>query len=384
MQTISDITSNGNILFFGRTIIDNKTGGIFFNWSGSGFEVVFEGKRLDAYFCAIETVFPPEGTLWPWISVFVDNNETPAYEIAVDRHEHRVTLFSSEVSERHKIRVVKRSENDKGKVGILGFELDGNFLSPEPVKSKYRLEFIGDSITCGFGNEAKRRDAMFKTEEENGLLTFSAIAAREIGAEYNSICISGIPLCKPSDPQLKLVFPEFPEIESRSFAMEDYYEYTDRLHEEKRGLKNSFTKWDFSRFLPDAIIINLGTNDSSQIKASKNKGAEERHFEARYKEFLYKVRNLNGERPIICCSLGPMDYYLYDNILNAVKEYKQETGDMRIFCHKFGGIFPDVEGYGAQDHPSVLTHKRMGKELAEKLKLWLGSEHGNGAEDTGL
>jgi hypothetical protein len=378
MQKISDITSNDSILFFGRTIIDNETGGVFFNWSGSGFEVVFEGKRLDAYLSAIETVFPPEGTLWPWISVFFDDNETPVKEIAVDRHEHRVTLFSSEVSERHKIRVVKRSENDKGKVGILGFESDGSFLSPEPVKSRYRLEFIGDSITCGFGNEANRRDDMFKTEEENGLSAFSAIAAREIGAEYNSICVSGIPLCKPSDPQFKLVSPDSPENESRSFAMEDYYEYTDRLHEEKRGIKSSFTKWDFSGFLPDAIIINLGTNDSFLIKASKNKEVEERNFETRYKEFLYRVRKLNGQRPIISCTLGPIDYYLYDNILNAVKEYKQETGDMRIFCHKFGGIFPDFEGYGAQGHPSVLTHKRMGKELGEKLKEWLGSEHVNG------
>jgi hypothetical protein len=63
-----------------------------------------------------------------------------------------------------------------------------------------------------------------------------------------------------------------------------------------------------------------------------------------------------------------MDYYLYDNILKAAEEFKRETGDERIFCYKFCGIFPLDEGYGAQDHPSVKTHQKMGRELREKLQ----------------
>lgn len=360
-----------DISFFGRTIVDRQTGAAFFNWSGSGFEIIFEGKKIDACMLAMETVFPPEGILWPWISVFLDDDDKPVKEILLDRPMQFYTLFSSEVNEKHKLRVVKRSENDKGKAGILGFEFVGQILPPEFSEKQYRLEFIGDSITCGFGNESKHRDNLFITKEEDGLSAYSAIAANEMNAEYNSVCVSGIALCKPLDRQLKLPVPDFPDLDVRPTAMEDYYEYTDRLHEEMRGKKGNFKKWDFSRFKPDAIVINLGTNDSYRIKASKDKAAEERHFETRYKDFIYKIRRLNGVEPVICCTLGSMDYYLYDNILKVVEDYKKETKDVRIFCYKFGGIFPENEGYGAQDHPSVKTHQRMGKELSGILKDWL-------------
>ena len=36
------------------------------------------------------------------------------------------------------------------------------------------MEFIGDSITCGFGNEAPHRDSLFDTGEENGWDTWAA------------------------------------------------------------------------------------------------------------------------------------------------------------------------------------------------------------------
>lgn len=371
MISVHDKKVLNSIFFFGRTISDKQSGAVFFNWSGSGFEINFEGKRLDVCLQAIETVFPPEGILWPWISVYVDDSEAPVKDIEIDKHEQLVTLFSSAVSEKHKIKLVKRIENDKGKIGVAGFEFDGELLPSEPRKSRYLLEFIGDSITCGFGNEAKQRDDLFITKEENGNLAYSAIAAKLLGADYSSICVSGIPLCKPLDPQFKLPVPGFPDLDFKPRAMEDSYEYTDRLYEEVCGRDSDFTAWDFSRFIPDAIIINLGTNDSYRIKASKDKAAEERHFESRYKDFIYKVRNLNGPDPVICCTLGSMDYYLFDNILRAAEGYKRETGDEKIFCFKFGGIFPFDEGYGAQAHPSVKTHYRMGKELSGMLQEWL-------------
>lgn len=362
-----------HVSFFGRTLFDPNTKAVFFNWSGSGFEFVFEGKQLAVYLSALDTVFPPEGTLWPWISIFVDDMEKPVAEIEIDRTEKTVTLIADETVHKHAVRVVKRSENDKGKVGITGFEMEGKIVPPQLHGDKLRLEFIGDSITCGFGNEARKRDDRFLTGEENGLTAYCAIAARLLGAEYHNISVSGIPLCRPLDSELKLVFPGFPDLDIKIKAMEDYYEFTDRLHEEMRGRRTDFTKWDFERFKPDAIVINLGTNDSYIIKSSRDRADEERNFEARYKAFIRKIRELNGPQPVIGCTLGSMDYYLYDNILRAVEAHRADTGDARIFSYKFGGIFPLSEGYGAQDHPSALTHERMGRELGTVLKGWLRS-----------
>lgn len=368
MQMLAVNEIEERLLFFGRTIKDEDTGAVFFNWSGSGFEIDFEGKRLDAHLHALETVFPPEGTLWPWISVFVEGESVK--EVYIDKPSQRYTLFASDVSKRRRIRVVKRTENDKGKAGLAGFEADGKILNPTPPEHKKRLEFIGDSITCGYGNEAGHRDDPFTTQEENGLLAYSAIAADILNADYHSICVSGICLCKPADTDLKLTVPGFPELIVNIRAMEDYYAYTDRLHEEARG-KSEFTEWDFSAYRPDAIVVNLGTNDAYRIKAAKDKPREERFFEDRYRAFIEMLRKHNGPLPVICCTLGSMDYYLYDNIKSAAVQYQKDTGDERIFCYKYGGIFPPEEGYGALDHPSVKTNQRMAIELSQALQSWL-------------
>lgn len=364
------ISPKAPVSFFGRTIEDKRTGAVFFNWSGSGFEFGFEGTRLDARLLALETVSPVEGTLWPWVSVYVDDEEKPIKDLAVDNPEQAYTLFSSAAPEKHRIKVVKRSENDKGKVGLLELETDGEISALDCPAHKKRLEFIGDSITCGFGNEAARGDALFSAGEENGQMAYPALTARMMNADYHSVCVSGISLCSPLEPNVKLKVPGFPGLEVSIRAMEDYYEFTDRLFEERRG-ESGFERWDFAKFRPDAVVVNLGTNDSYRIKASVSKAEEERFFEARYKAFIYKIRELNGLAPVICCTLGPMDYYLYDNILRAVGAYKDETSDEKIFCYKFGGIFPIDEGYGAQMHPSVRTHQRMAAEMCEVLKSWL-------------
>lgn len=366
------------VSFFGRTILDEQTGAVFMNWSGSGFEVVFEATRLDVEFLALETVYPTEGALWPCVSVFLDEQETPALELLLDQPSQRCTLFRNETLQKHRIRVVKRTENDKGKVGLFGIEVEGTLLPMEPSGRNTRLEFIGDSITCGFGNEAKTREGVFRSGEQNGLKSYSAVAARLLNADYHNISISGISLCTPLDPDFSLEVPGAAGLRVTIKAMEDYYAYTDRLHEEACGKANCFSKWDFSRFRPDAIIINLGTNDSYRIKAATDKFAEVAHFERRYAAFIRKIRELNGSAPVICCTLGPMDYYLYDNIVEAVRKYKQETSDARVFCYKFGGIYPIEEGFGAGDHPSVKTHRRMGLEMSAQLKPWLRDADGEG------
>ncbi len=357
--------------FFGRTIWDEGAGAMFMNWTGSGFEMVFEAKRVDVSFLAIETVFEPEGVLWPCISVFLDDREKPLAEILLDREAQCCTLFESASPEKHRLRVIKRSENDKGKVGVAGIRVEGELLPIETPAKKLCLEFIGDSITCGFGNEAQNRDCGFLTKEENGLKAYGAVAAALLNADYYNISVSGISLCQPMEPDFSLKVPGHPELSVKVKAMEDYYGFTDRLHEEARGKKDGFAEWDFSKHKPDAIVVNLGTNDSYRIKASRYKLMEIVHYEQRYRAFIHKLRQLNGERAVICCTMGSMDYYLYDNIVDVVRSYKAQTKDERIFCYKFGGIFPIEEGYGAGDHPSVITHQRMGEELAATLRQWI-------------
>ena len=152
-------------------------------------------------------------------------------------------------------------------------------------------------------------------------------------------------------------------------SMEELYAYTDRDVQEKFGLEPD--AWDFAANKKDIVLLNLGTNDVNPIRFAPDQqtaAREEAHFLVKYGEFLKKVRALNGPDTLILSVLGPMDYYLYDRIREAVLLYQKETGDQRIRTFKFIGINLMSEGFGADGHPSMATHKRIGAQLGEILK----------------
>lgn len=356
----------------GRTLYEEAQGVRWFNWTAAGIEVRFHGTKLDCTLQVEADYFPTEGDSFPWLAVFVDDEPQPRTVFSLPAGTTQYTLFESDVPATHRLRLIKRSEASKGRAGVKQFTTDGTFLAVEHPQPACRLEFIGDSITCGFGDELDEHgEFYFSTKLENGFATYSATAAGLLNADYNSICVSGIPLCNSYNPNFKLSLPEAPDFDPPRRAMEDYYAYTDRYHQECNGVKEGFTAWDFTSFVPDAIIINLGTNDSFRVRASGHDRKEEQHFEDQYVAFLHQLRRLNGPASVLACTLGSMEYYLYDNILRAVQRYQHETGDERVFCLKYGAMFLPTEGTGALGHPSVKSQQRMGRELAAALAPWL-------------
>jgi len=365
------ITPEGKVpFFFGRTLYDSQYGAMFCNWTASGFALAFTGGRVEMEATAIGDGFPGEVDNLPRIAVFTDGNSEPRV-IRLEEGRHTYALFEGGTPGEHVLRVVKRTENSKGRMGVHRLTLMGEARPYTPPAPRRRLEFVGDSITCGFGNDMRPEETAFSPEKEDGLTAYPAVAAKLLDAEYQSLCISGIPLCWASDPDYRIRLPEFPDFTPPQRSMEKLYPYADRDHEAAEGMTEGFTPWDFGRFRPDAIVINLGTNDAFRISVTGNDPAEEAHFRTRYTAFLKTVRSLNGPGPVIACTIGPMNYFLYDTIEKAATDYGRETGDPRVFCLKFGAIDPWGEGYGGLMHPNVKTHARMGRELAAALAPWL-------------
>ncbi|MBQ1826895.1 MAG: hypothetical protein II126_02890, partial [Erysipelotrichaceae bacterium] len=308
----------------GRTLYDEEKQALYCNWSCSGFTVKFTGKQLRIKVQASSDQIPGMPNMptpppdWPCVGAIV--NDELIYRHECLQNEEWITLWSSEETETVEVRVIKLSENARGKLGIEEVETDGEFLKYEAPAAK-TVEIIGDSITCGFGNEAPNNAFQFKTSEENGWITYGALAARELGYEFSMICESGIMAIKPEHPLWQM------------HAMEDIYEYTDELYDKKCGREPQ--KWDFEKNHSDIVVINLGTNDSNPIRFYRDfKDIEptENWFHQRYKEFVKMIRRANGPDTLICCTLGSMDYYLYYHIRDVVREIKEETGDEKLVC----------------------------------------------------
>ena len=359
---------NHRLRWSGRTLYDDAHDAVFFNWTCAGFTLRFSGTRLTMDAIAFPETYPGETDSLPWLALFLDEKKEPERIFGLQAGEQTLTLFESDVAETHTLTLVKRSEGSKGRAGLRALMIEGEFLElPEEVKRR-RIEFVGDSITCGFGNEMAPEAAQFSAEQENGLLSYGAVAARLIDAEAQMICVSGIPLCWARDENYRMTLPWAPEFHPPVRTMEGYYASADRFHEEREDKTDGFTPWDFSRFVPDVVVINLGTNDAFRIRVSGNDPAEAAHFQARYIAFLERVRALNGDKTWLVCTLGSMDYFLYDNIEKAAQEYRAKKGDARVVCFKFGAIDPWGEGMGGLGHPNVKTQVRMGEELAKLLE----------------
>lgn len=352
----------GLIKTHGRTFFDNGKKALFFNWTCSGFSVTFTGTVLRAKILAysdqlLSPPHMPENPVdYPCIGT-VGEDDTLIYRVKCSEGEAWYDVFEAADDGEHTIRIVKLSENMRGKTALLALETDGEIIKCIVPEKGLKIEFVGDSITCGFGNEAPNRDCLFETSEENGWMTYGAICGRELDAEFNMISVSGI----------SANASKYPMIPGKS--MNDVYKYTDIYGDER--LEKEPCLWEFAANRKDIVVVNLGTNDSGRMwsyKELSKADEEESWFCERYREFIEKLRRLNGPEAKIVCTLGPMDFYLYDKIEKAVNKYKEDTGDENIYSFKIIGVNLISEGFGAVSHPSLKTHARMGKELASRLK----------------
>ena len=352
------------LLLHGRTLYDEERKALFFNWTCAGFTVRFTGSVLKGRLVALGDKMPafpgmPEPAPdYPCFGVVADGGELEG------RRECReedawYPLFEGAPGE-HTLRVVKLSENARGKLGLLALETDGELL-PAGKNEKKVIEVVGDSITCGFGNEAEGSSFEFRTGEENGWMSYAALAARELDCEWSLVCESGIAASRPQQAFFM-----------QNHAMDDIYAYTDELYDKRRGAEPA--RWDFAAHPSDIVVLNLGTNDATPIRFSQDPlgvDAQEAHFQEKFRALIQQVRSLNGKNTLIVCSLGSMDYFLYDRIAAAVSDYRADTGDERIFAFKYLPINNMSEGVGAAGHPSMKTHLRMAKELAFRLRPYL-------------
>jgi hypothetical protein len=350
---------DGLLVTHGRTYLDNDTQTLFFNWSVSGVELTFCGTRLTADFCADfgeevdglpwdETA--PRRKTWPWVAVFLDSEVVPAQVFEVSATAENHLIFESETPQTHRIQILKRTENTKTYIGINAFLVEGEFLPMERSQQK-RIEFIGDSITCGFGNESTERDRGFYSAEEDGYLAYGPRAARQLHMNCSCVCISGISAVKHKGSFMP-------------FSMDELYLYTDKPHMTKTMRSGALEQWDFSAQKNDYVVVNLGVNDAFAMLFG---GEDETVFNSGYLAFIKQIRACNGPDAIIVCALGSMNYFLWHNIVHAVEAHQRQTGDSKICCYKFQLMHP-FDGFGAAGHPSMSTHKKMADEITDVIQ----------------
>ena len=322
----------------------------YLGYSCSSVEFTFTGTKAEA---VLWTNSPQlEDNLKAWVAVFVEEEETPSKRFALENEMGTYLLYEGTQSKATKLRIVKYSEAAFGKVGIHKLIIDSE-LQPEPASHKSRrLEFIGDSITCGYGNEGIWNVDTFNTTQENTWEAYAVRSARKLAADYQLVCWSGIGIISDWTDQ---------DIPNREILMPDLYLDTDRSTDLVLGNVEP-ERWDNSRYQPDCIIVNLGTNDNSYTKGIPDRVED---FEKNYYEFIKLVRIQNPAATVLC-TLGAMGQELCDAILRQVERLVEE-GDQKLYYMSFD--LQDVkDGIGSDWHPSKRTHEKMAGKLEARIR----------------
>jgi lysophospholipase L1-like esterase len=323
--------TTGAVRFVGR-VDHSDPAGPRFSWSGCAVLARFTGTSIGVRLRDGGNRF----------EVVLDGQTLPP--LATESGRELYPLASNLSSGPHELALHRRTEAFLGETQFLGLALDatGTTLTP-PLPAARRLEFVGDSITCGYGVEGPYISSPFSPDSENHHVTYAALAARTLAAEAISVACSGKGLFRNRLGDMNETLPLL----------------YDRVLADRPA-----PRWDFASWIPDAVVINLGTNDFGL-------GDPGPGFRDAYLTFVRRVR---GHYPaaLILCTLGPM---LPSEQMGQARGYLDAMmaglGDRRVSYLEFPVQDP-ANGYGCDWHPSRATHRLMAELLTAELRRLLG------------
>ncbi len=332
----------------------------YFNYSSSGFNFTFTGKKAEAVLISNTENYPEENLAV--IAVYItkgknnslkDLSENPEQKIILRKNENKITLFESDKRETVTIRVIKISECAFAKCGLKELDIDGKIIANKTDNLK--LEFIGDSITCGYGIDGIWEKDIFTTAQERSDKSYAFLTAKNLNADIQCVSWSGIGITS------NYIDPETQNLPDTHLLMPALWPYTDKDLTLNLKIKNEI--WDSKKYEPDVIIIHLGTNDISYVRKIEDRRLT---FVSCYRQLLEAVHRRSPDAKIICC-LGAMGNDLNESVQEAVNLFTNDFSDAVCSFTEFP-IQKEEDGIGTDWHPSYKTHKIMAEILTKAIQ----------------
>ncbi|BCN28861.1 SGNH/GDSL hydrolase family protein [Anaeromicropila herbilytica] len=344
--------NESNVKLIGRTYLRDEI--LWFALSGTGVEFTFQGTKAVITLVGDNVSSVAENKdNYARIAIYV-NGERVIDDI-IDQEEKTYTVIDSKVEETAVVQIIKLSETAMSTVGVKQIAVEAKD-GIHPTKDKeHRIEIIGDSITCGYGMDDPDENHHFSTTTEDVTKAYSYRTIQALNVDYSIFSISGYGIISGyTESGNKIPEQTIPQ----------YYEKLGFSYGDFAGLvKVSSVEWDFTKYQPELIVINLGTNDDSYCQDDITRQED---YKENYIQFIKKVRSYNKDSKILC-TLGIMGDRLYPFVEKAVEEYTIQTGDTNIETMRFDVQNPE-DGYVADWHPSEITHQKAADKIAKEIK----------------
>ncbi|MAN27498.1 MULTISPECIES: SGNH/GDSL hydrolase family protein [Mesonia] len=273
--------------------------------------------------------------------VEVDGNPLDRYQISGDLA--TTIKLSLKGEDFHQVKVIKATEASTGDLYFLGAQ--ANQIKALANTNDLKIEFIGNSITSGMGNDASDFPCGEGEwyDQHNAYWAYGPRVARGLQAKYMLSSVSGMGMYRNWNDEDQPVMP-------------DVYR-TLSLDGDTTQLR------DFNQFQPDLISICLGTNDLSDGDGKKERQAfNAEKYEHNYSNF---IKDLYKKYPSVKIALltSPMIRKESEKgkmLLSSLKKIKAEFETHHILALY---EFEDVYQQGCSYHPSKEDHAKMAQQL---------------------
>nr|WP_244363535.1 SGNH/GDSL hydrolase family protein [Streptomyces aquilus] len=213
----------------------------------------------------------------------------------------------------HTVRLVKRNDTPGSTSTFGGFvAASGGAVLSKPAARNRQIEFIGDSLTVGYGNLSNSRTCTGDQlrRKTNSDVSYGALTARQLNADYQINGYSGRGMVRNYNGGT-------PDVNYRTF-------YDRALLNVAGDVWQNPGTWR-----PQVVVINLGTNDfSTAIKPGEQWTPD--NFAATYRDayvgFVQKLRTRYGaDTTIVAVGAGQ-----YASHVQQVVRARNDAGDSRV------------------------------------------------------
>lgn len=236
----------------------------------------------------------------------------------------------------HRIEIYRETEEVDAYCEWKSLTLNGELIPAE--KAPMLIEFVGDSITTGYGAYPFSEGSDSQTvNRQAGTKSYAFLTAAELGMDIQVCCTSGYGV----------------EVgyNADRVNMQEMYEYTAYHHDNSED-----ALWSFER-PADIVVINMGTNDNG---ARKQYGVSEDQVLAGIKNMMKIAREKNPDCKVVWCT-GMMGTTFKSGTMEIVEELGgAEAG--YFFCE----LPKDTTGGGG--HPSEEGHIAAAEVLTAFLE----------------
>lgn len=274
--------------------------------------------------------------------VRVEKGELKSYPVSVLKKKKK-----------HHLAIYKATEAANG--GVLFAGTTAKVVESSIPQNKKKIELIGDSITCGFGNDLSSIPCGSGDwyDQHNAYWAYGPIVSRALNTDFVLSSVSGYGM-----------YRNWNDEHSNEPIIPDVYE---NLYLNKDTSK----PYDFA-FQPDLVSICLGTNDLSDGDGKKERlPFNEEKYVSNYINFIKVVyKHAPNTRIILLTSpmvSGEKNETLIQCLKKIIQAFEDDKEHKPIALFEFKPMSPKGCGY----HPDIEDDKVMAAQLIPVFKKLL-------------